>query len=147
MGLIESLNDDLKSAMKAGETLRRDVLRMVLAGMKNRRIELGDELDEAQALAVLRKAVKTRQDSATQYEQAGRQDLADQEAAEILVIEGYLPKQLSPARTEEVLGELVQELGLSGKADMGRLMKEAKSRFGDELDGKTASGIAARLLS
>lgn len=146
MGLIDTLNDDLKTAMKAGETLRRDVLRMVLAGMKNRKIELGEELDESQALAVLRKAVKTRQDSATQYEAAGRQDLADQEAAEILVVEGYLPKQLSPERTREVLQELITQVGFSGKADMGRLMKEAKSRFGDELDGKTASGIAAQLL-
>jgi len=146
MALTDQILDDLKKAMRAKDELTKDVLRMLKADLMNREVELGADLAETDEVAVLKRCVKMRQDSAAQFEEGGRQDAADKERAEIAILERYLPTQLSPEETEAKVLALIEELGLSGKKDMGRLMKELKSRHGASLDGRTASGIAARLL-
>ncbi|HIF41387.1 MAG TPA: GatB/YqeY domain-containing protein [Planctomycetes bacterium] len=146
MTLLEQLSEDVKDAMRAGENLRRDTLRMVLAAMKNRRIEVGEDLDGDQQLAVLLSAVKSRTDSVTQYEANGRQDLADQERAEIEVIQGYLPKQLGEEETAEVVRTKIAELGLTSKKEMGQLMKAIMADHKGTVDGKLVQQVAAQEL-
>ena len=147
MSLIQQLTSDVKDAMRAGETLRRDTLRMVLAAMKNRRIETGQDLDEDQQLAVLLSAVKSRTDSVTQYEANDRQDLADQERAEIEVLQGYLPKQLSEEETAEIVRAKIGELGLTSKSEMGQVMKAIMADHKGALDGKLVQRLAAQELA
>lgn len=146
MTLLNQLSEDVKVAMRAGENLRRDTLRMVLAAMKNRRIEVGEDLDDDQQLAVLLSAVKSRTDSVTQYEANGRQDLADQERAEIEVIQGYLPKQLGEEQTAEVVRAKIAELGLTSKKEMGQLMKAIMADHKGTVDGKLVQQFAAQEL-
>ena len=146
MTLLNQLSEDVKAAMRAGENLRRDTLRMVLAAMKNRRIEVGEDLDDDQQLAVLLSAVKSRTDSVTQYEANGRQDLADQERAEIEVIQGYLPKQLGEEETAEVVRAKIAELGLTSKKEMGQLMKAIMADHKGTVDGKLVQQFAAQEL-
>ena len=146
MSLAEQLSSDMKAAMRAGDTLKRDTVRMMIAAFKNKRIELGAELDEGQELAVLRSAVKSRQDSAEQYEKAGRNELAQKERSEIEVIQAYLPKQLDEDATRDLVGNLVRELGISSKRDIGVLMKSIMKDHKGLVDGKLVQRFAAELL-
>ncbi len=143
----ERISADMKQAMRDRDALRRDTLRMLLAGIKNREIELGRELEEGELLEVLRRSVKTRQDSVEQFQAAGRQELADKERAEIAVIQAYLPRQLDEEGVRELVAALVAELGLQSRKDVGRLMKELMARHRGEIDGRTASRIAGELLA
>jgi hypothetical protein len=147
VALREQIETDLKQAMRDKDTLARETLRMVLADLKNKRIELGRDLDESDELGVLRRAVKTRQDSVEQYSKAGRTDLADKEAAEIRVLEGYLPRTLNEAQTRELVGDLVRELGISSKKDVGVLMKAIMARHKGEVEGKLVQKVASELLA
>ena len=146
-GLQDRIGEDLKTAMRAGETLRRDTLRMVLAAFKNRRIELGRDLEEADALAVLLSAVKSREDSARQYADAGRADLAEKERAEIDVVRGYLPRQLDEAETTALVESKIAELGVTSKQDIGRLMKAVMAEHKGRVDGKLVQRLAAERLA
>ena len=146
MSLRERIESDMKQAMLDRDTVARDTLRMVLAGLKNRRIELGEDLDEDQETAVLQSCVKTRRDSVEQYEHAGRGDLAAKEGAEIEVIARYLPEMLSPEKTRAEAEALVAELGLEGRRDFGKLMKTMKERHGVVLDMGVLKDIAGELL-
>ncbi len=144
--LSDQLGSDLKDAMRAGETVRRDTLRMVLAAMKNRRIEVGAELDEDQQMSVLMSAVKSRKDSVEQYSANDRQDLADKELAEIAVIEGYLPQQMGPQETAELVRAKIAELGLTSKREMGQLMKAVMADHKGSVDGKLVQRLAGEHL-
>ena len=146
MTLEQRIHDDLKDAMRAGETVTRDTLRMVIAALKNRRIERGEELDDEATLAVLASAVKSREDSATQYEEAGRSELAEKERAEIAVIRGYLPAKLDEAATRALVESKVQELGIESKKDIGRLMKAIMAEHKQSVDGKLVQRFAAEFL-
>jgi uncharacterized protein YqeY len=140
------LQEDLKSAMRSGDTLTRDTLRMVMAAVKNRRIEIGKELDDEAVLAVMASGVKSREDSATQYDAAKRQDLADKERAEIAVIQRYLPAKLDEAATRAVVEATIAELGLNSKKELGRLMKTILAEHKQGIDGKLVQRLAAELL-
>ena len=146
MGVLEAIGADLKTAMRAGDTLSRDTLRMVLAGLKNKRIELGEDLSEDQALAVLGSAVKSRKDSATQFDDADRPELAKKERAEIGVIERYLPRQLSEEETRTLVQGLVKELGITKSQDLGKLMKAVMAEHRGRVDGKLVQRCAGELL-
>lgn len=146
MGLKERIDGDLKKAMLAKDEVARDALRMVKSELMRREIELGGELPEDEALGVLQRAVKSRHESIEQYVQAGRGEAADRERREIEIIEQYLPRQLDEGETRAAVTQLVTELGLSGKKDMGRLMKELRARHGAEVDMKSASRIAGEVL-
>ena len=138
MALLERIEADLKKAMLARDEVSRETLRLLKS-----ELVMTDDPDE---LAVLMRAVKSRRDSIASYREGGRPDLVAKEEAEIAVIERYLPKQLDEAEAREVVGELVQELGISTKKDLGKLMKEVMARYRGRLDGKLASRIASELL-
>ena len=147
MPLQEQIGEDLKQAMRAGETLTRDTLRMVLAALKNKRIDLGGELDEDQVRGVLANQVKSRKDSAEQYQSAGRPELAEKELAEVGIIQRYLPTQLSEEATRELVQGLISELAVSSKKDLGKLMKAVMAEHKGTVDGKTVQRLAAEILS
>jgi uncharacterized protein YqeY len=138
MALLEQIDADLKKAMLERDEVTRDTLRMVKSELLT--------LDKPDELAVLSRAVKSRRDSIKSYVEGGRQDLADKEQAEIEVIERYLPKQLSEAEAREAITAIIEELGLSSKKELGRVMKEIKARHPGQVDGRLASSIAGQLL-
>ena len=138
MALMEKIDADLKKAMLARDEVTRDTLRMIKSELLT--------LEKPDELAVLSRAVKSRRDSIESYVEGGRQDLADKEQAEIEVIERYLHKQLSEDEAREAITAIIEELGLSSKKELGKVMKEIKARDPGQVDGKLASSIAARLL-
>ena len=145
--LQDQIQDDMKSAMRAGDTLKRDTLRMLIAAMKNERIERGDDLDEDGVLTVVRRGVKSRKDSAEQYRDANRPELADKEEAEIAVLEGYLPQQMDEAATKAAVEDAIADTGAEGKADIGKVMKAVMAKHRGVVDGKLVNKLAGERLS
>ena len=146
MTLGERIQADLKEAMKAQNTIVRDTLRLVTSELKNRRIELGKDLTEADELAVLARCVKQRRDSVEQYEKAGREELAEQERAEIAVIEGYLPAQLGDDEVRAAVQAAIEESGATSMKDMGAVMKVLMAKHKGQIEGKTAQRFVGELL-
>ena len=138
MATIEQIDADLKKAMLARDNVTRDTLRMIKSELLT--------LENPDLIAVLTRAVKSRRDSITSYVEGGRQDLADKEQAEIDVIQRYLPKALSEDEARAAIAAIIEEQGLSTKKDLGKVMKEVRSRFPAQIDGKLASSIAGELL-
>ncbi len=149
------IRDDLKvaqiTAMKAGEKDRLGTIRMILAKVKDRDIELrtasAQPDDDAMLVEVMQKMVKQRRESITMYETGGRPDMAAVEAAEIAVIESFLPQQLSEAETSAAIEAIKAELGASGMKDMGRVIAELKARHATQLDMGKASGLVKAALA
>lgn len=146
MSLLDRIQEDIKRAMISKDEMTRDTLRMVASEMKNRRIELGRDLEEADEMSVLSRCVKTRKDSAQQYRDADRPELAQKEEAEVAVIEGYLPKQLSEDEARAAVQAAIAEAGASSMKDMGAVMKALMSKHQGLIDGKTAQGLVKELL-
>jgi len=140
MGLKDQIITDLTSAMKAKDAERTGTLRMVKAALMNRQIDKGGELTDDEITKALQSLVKQRRDSIEQYEKAGRAELAAKEAAELSVIEGYLPQAASQDEIDAAVDEAVQETGASSMKDMGALMKATMAK----LAGKSADGRVVR---
>lgn len=140
------IEQDLKTAMKAGEKRRVATLRLLLAQVKNERIQAQRELTDEDVEAVIRRSVKQRKDSIEQYAKGGRQDLVDAETEELAILEGYLPKGMTDAEVEAALKAVIAEKGLSSSRDVGLAMKELMARHKGTVDGKKAQEIARRLL-
>ena len=139
------------AAMKAGDKPRLNAVRLILAKLKDRDIELRTSSqvpdDDTLVVEVLQKMGKQRRESITLYEQGGRPELADAEAAELAVIEGFLPAQMSEAETSAAIEAIKAELGASTVKDMGRVMAELKARHGSQLDMSKASGLVKAALN
>ena len=147
MSLRETLENDMKNAMREKNVLVRDTLRMVLADLKNRKIELGRELEDDEVLVAIGKAKKSRLDSAEQYKDANRPELEEKERAEIAVIDGYLPQELGENETREIVAGIISELGLTEKKQMGQVMKAVMAKHKGVIDGKLVQRFAGELLS
>lgn len=147
MSLQDTILTDLKRAMKEGDDVAKNTLRMLRSELTKREIELGRPLEEADELAVLTSAVKMRRDALGDYEKAGRADLAAEERAQLEVIERYLPAQLGEDEAREAIRSLAGELGVSSKKEMGKLMKAVMERYRGQIDGKVASRLAGEVLS
>lgn len=147
MSLKTQLNDDMKAAMKAGEKDRLAVIRLVNAAIKQREVDERIELDDAQVIAVLDRMVKQRRDSVSQYDAAGRKDLADAERAEIALIEHYLPARMGEAEIVDAVDAAIRQTGATGPADLGRLMGALKSALAGKADMGEVSAIAKRRLA
>ena len=146
MSLRQTIEADLKKAMLAKDEVAKDALRMAKADLLNREVELGRDLSDEEATAVLQKNVKSRRDSIDQFRAGGRMDAVAEEEKQLAVLERYLPKALSEEETRAAVTAIVSELGLSTKKDMGRLMKELKARH-PGVDGRIASKVAGEVLS
>lgn len=140
------IEEDLKAAMKAGDKRRVATLRLMLAALKNEKIQAQRALTDEEVESVLRRAVKQRKDSIEQYARGGRQDLVDAETEELAILEGYLPKGLTDAEIESAIRSIVAEKGFSSSKDVGLLMKELMAGYKGRIDGKKAQEIARRLL-
>lgn len=149
MSLQIQINDEIKNAMRAKDTLALEALRAVKSAILLALTEGGakEELAQEDEIKLLQRLVKQRKDSAAIYIQQGRQDLAEPEIQQAAVIEKFLPKQLSESEIEEVIGQLIQENGFSGMASMGQLMGLASKQLAGSADGKTISTIVKKLLA
>ncbi|MFC7302406.1 GatB/YqeY domain-containing protein [Cognatiluteimonas weifangensis] len=146
MALKQQLTDDMKAAMKAGDKSRLGVIRLVNAAIKQKEVDERIVLDDAQVLAVLEKMLKQRRDSVSQFDAAGRRDLADIERAEMAVIESYLPAKLDEAAIRAAIDAAVAETGASGPADMGKLMGVLKPRLAGQADMGQVSALVKQTL-
>ncbi|HZT72501.1 MAG TPA: GatB/YqeY domain-containing protein [Terriglobales bacterium] len=149
MSLADRIHQDMTAAMKAHQELKLSTLRMLKAAIKHREIERRQPLDDAEVMAVLATQIKQRQDSAAQFDQGGRPELAEKERAEIQIIEGYLPRALSAAEIEATVRAAIAEIGAREPKQMGAAMKAAMAKFqaaGQRVEGKAVSEAARRLL-
>jgi uncharacterized protein YqeY len=138
--------NDLKSAMKSGDKTKVATLRLLIAALRNDRIQAGRELTPEEIEAAVRRAVKQRKDSIEQYAKGGRSDLVDAEKAELAILESYLPRGMSDQELEAEVRAIVAEKGFSTSRDVGLLMKELMARHRGRVDGKRAQEIARQLL-
>jgi uncharacterized protein YqeY len=148
LSFVSDLNAAIADAMRKHDPARLSALRMLKAALMNREVERGRALDDSESLQVVASLVKQRKDSIEQFTRGGRQDLADKEAAEILVLEAYLPAAADPAAIERAVVEAVQETGAASIKDMGRVMKAAMAKLaGQTVDGKAVNELVRAKLS
>jgi len=146
MALREQINDDLKSAMRSGDAARRDTIRLLTAALKQREVDERKTLTDADVLAVIEKMIKQRRDSISQFEQGGRQDLADKEKQELTLLQAYMPQALGDAEIAAAVAAAIAESGAAGPADMGKVMALLKPRLAGRADmGKVSAAVKARL--
>ncbi|GAP34749.1 GatB/YqeY domain-containing protein [Piscinibacter sakaiensis] len=147
MSLKDRITDDMKAAMRAKEAARLLTIRGLLAAIKQREVDERIVLDDAAVVGVIDKLVKQRKDSIAQFQAGQRADLAEKEAAELAVLEAYLPQRMDAAQIGAAVGALVAELGASGPADMGKVMAAAKARFAGQADLGLVSAAVKQALS
>jgi uncharacterized protein YqeY len=146
VNLRQQITEDMKSAMRAGDSGRRDAIRLVQAALKQREVDERIELDDAAVIAVIEKMLKQRRDSIAQYEAAHRHDLADAEKFEVSILQGYMPSALSDAEVDAAITEAVSTVGAKGPQDMGKVMAILKPRLSGRADmGKVSALVKARL--
>ena len=146
MSLKDQITEDMKSAMKAGEKDRLKVVRLIRAAIKQIEIDKRIELDDAAVLIVLDKMVKQRRDSVEQFQKGNRNDLADIELAEIVVLEDYLPEQLSDEELDAMIDEAISATGAETIRDMGKVMGQIKAKAAGAADmGAVGANVKARL--
>ena len=147
MSLKERITEDMKSAMRARDAERLGTIRLLTAAMKQKEVDERIELDDTAVIGIVDKLIKQRKDSVEAFEKAARQDLADKEAAEIVVLQAYLPARLS---ADEIAGEvkaIVAELGAKGPGDMGKVMGAAKARLAGKADMSQVSAAVKAALA
>ncbi len=146
MSLKQQLIDDMKAAMKAGEKDRLGVIRLINAGLKQREVDERIEITDVIALAVMEKMLKQRKDSISQFEAAGREDLAAIERFEVSVIQTYLPAQMDAAELDSAIATAIAESGASSPAEMGKVMAILKPRIAGKADvGQASAKVKAAL--
>ena len=146
--IVDDVNAAIADAMRKQEPLRLGALRMLKAAFMNREVERGHALDDSDARQVVASLVKQRKDSIEQFTKGGRQDLADKEAAEIRVLEAYLPQAADPEAIDRAIVEAIAETGATSPKDMGRVMKAAMAKLaGQSVDGKAVNEAVRRKLS
>ena len=147
MSLKEQINDDMKAAMRAKETARLGVIRLLLAAMKQREVDERITLADSDVLAVIDKMLKQRRDSISQYEAAGRQDLADAEKFEVGVLQGYMPAQMTEAEISAAVDEAIAASGAKSPQEMGKVIGLLKPKLAGRADMAKVSGLVKAKLS
>jgi uncharacterized protein YqeY len=147
MGLRDTIDTDTKEALKSGAKDKVSALRMLSAALKNKQIDLRRLLTDDDVVETIRSLIKQRRDSIEQFGKGGRQDLVDKETAEVLVLEVYLPQQLSREEIELMVREAVAQTGAQGARDMGKVMKALIPRLGGRADGKLVSELVKHALA
>ena len=147
MRLINQIQEDLKRSMKAKDGNRVSVLRFLLSSIQNREIEKRDALDDEEVLAEITTSAKRRKESMEAFGEGGRADLVEKEAAELAILQEYLPEQLSPDEIRGVVQEVVEAVGAKTASDLGKVMKELMPRLRGKADGKLVNEIVQEALS
>jgi uncharacterized protein YqeY len=146
MSLKQQVTEDMKNAMRAKDAARLSAIRLLLAALKQREVDERIELDDAAVVAIVEKLLKQRKDSFSQYQAAGRQDLADQEAFEIEVLTAYMPQQLAAEEVATLVRQAVAETGATGPRDMGKVMAWLKPKLAGRADMNSVSGLVKGAL-
>jgi uncharacterized protein YqeY len=147
MSLCEQFQTDLTQAMKSGDKVRLATLRLLTAAIKNRQIDKGGALDDAEALDVVRLATKQRREAITLARQYGREDIAQQEEQELVILEAYLPEQLSTDDLIQRIDAVIQELGATSDKDLGRVMRALMPAVKGRADGTTVNRLVRERLT
>ncbi|MBP3243976.1 MAG: GatB/YqeY domain-containing protein [Bacteroidaceae bacterium] len=149
MALFDQVSNDIKEAMKAKDKVRLETLRNIKKYFIEAKTAPGanDTLEDDAALKILQKLAKQGTESANLYKEKGREDLAEEELAQVRVIEGYLPKQMSPEELEAALKEIIGEVGATSAKDMGKVMGTASKKLAGKADGKAISAVVKSLLA
>jgi uncharacterized protein len=146
MDLKTQLNESVKEAMKAGDVLRRTTLRMALAAIKQVEVDKRISLDDAAVMAILQKEIKNRREAIEEAKKAERADLVSENEAEIAVLEGFLPKALSPEELRVIVQATITEVGASSVSDMGKVMKAVMPKTAGRAPGDAVSAMVRELL-
>lgn len=146
MGLLDKLTEDMKNAMREKDALKTSVLRMTMSECKYARVEKMRDLTDDEVIAVIKKGVKSREDSETQYRNANRPDLADKEAAEAVILKAYVPATIGGPELEAIVAEAITSTGAASPKDIGKVMKAVLGAHGARVDGKDVQKIAAQKL-
>jgi len=147
MTLKDQITEDMKTAMRAKDSARLGTIRLLQAALKQKEVDERVTLDDAAVIAIVDKLIKQRRDSIAAFTQAGRQDLADKEAAEMQVLQAYLPARLSADDIAAEVRAIVAELGAQGPGDMGKVMGAVKARLAGKADMAAASAAVKAALS
>ena len=147
MPLVDEVTNAIADAMRRHDAPRLTALRLLKAAIMNREVEKGRGLDEAESRQVVQSLVKQRRDAIEQFLKGGRKDLADKDAAEIAILESYLPPAADPAVVEQAIAQSITETGATSPKDMGRVMKAVMARLaGQNVDGKTVNELVRKTL-
>ena len=144
--LLDQIKNDMKEAMKAKEVAKRDALRLLLSAFKQVEVDERKELTDEDVSKIIQKQVKQRQDSATQFKEAGRDDLLEKEESEIAIFMAYMPKQLDDAEIAEVVKAIIAQVGAESMKDMGKVMGAASKQLSGKADGKRINECVKALL-
>ncbi len=147
MSRAEQLQSDLKDALRAGDAVRRDTLRLAISALHNAQIAAGKPLDAAAVLAVLAKEAKQRQESIAEFRKGNRDDLVAKEEAELAILSSYLPEQLSRDDVLAAAREVIEQTGASGPADIGKVMPVLMQQLRGRADGRLVNGVVRELLA
>ena len=146
MSLKQQITEDMKTAMRAKDSVRLGTIRLLQAAMKQKEVDERVELDDIMVIAIVDNLIKQRKDSVAAYQSAGRQDLADIETAEIVVLQAYLPQRLNAQEVQHAVAAIVAELGASGPGDMGKVMGAVKAQLAGKADmGEVSAAVKAAL--
>ncbi|BFT73386.1 MULTISPECIES: GatB/YqeY domain-containing protein [Paenibacillus] len=146
MSLSDRLNEDMKQAMKSQDKFKLSVIRMVRSTIKNSEIDLKRSLDDNEVLDVLTREIKQRKDSLQEFTKAGRDDLAENLQAELVILAEYMPQQLSEEEVKAIVQQTIQQIGASSKADMGKVMTALMPQVKGRADGKLINQLVQQLL-
>jgi uncharacterized protein len=148
MSLRERINDDVKTAMRAGDTRRRDALRLLTAALKQKEVDERKTLTDADVVGVIDKMIKQRRDAMAQFEQGGRADLVEKENFEISVLETYMPAALSDDEVDAAIAEVIAQTGAKAPADMGKVMGALRPKLAGRADmAKVSARVKAKLAA
>lgn len=147
MPLRDRINDDIKTAMRAGDARRRDALRLLTAALKQREVDERKELADADVVAVIDKMIKQRREAIAQFEKGGRQDLTQNEQFEIAALQSYMPQALSDAEVETAIAEVLAATGAKAPSDMGKVMGALKGKFAGKADMTKVSALVKAKLA
>lgn len=147
MNLKDRLNNDLKQAIRQGDERRKSTIRLVRAAITNAEIERGKELGDEEVLAIIASQVKQRRESVAEFAKGGRQDLVDQEEEELRILLGYLPAQMSRQEIEAAARQVIAEVGATGLAQMGEVMRRLMPQLKGKADGSLVNQVVREILS
>lgn len=147
MSLKQQLKDDVKTAMREKNVVKRDSIRAINTMIKQIEVDEREELTDEDIIKLIQKGIKQRQEAVTQYKDASRDDLAEKEQEQIDIFSEYLPKQLSDEELENGLKEIIEQVSATSMKDIGKIMRQATKKFAGVADGKRINEITKKLLS
>jgi len=145
--MLEKIRQDMKKALKERDKTTLSTLRLLLSEVKNEELRLRRELTEEEVWTLIQRGIRRQQDSIEQFSKGGRQDLVDKEEAEVAVLKKYLPPPLSEKELEKIVTDLIDELGVKEKKEMGKVMREVMGRYKGRVEGSAAQRIVLSKLA